>query len=136
MSRRWIVVGPECRRATKITTCLWSSSGNPIERSSPAAFRTAAAVLSVLALPLAPTIAHAAIPEQATSPGLSATLPVNNALAALPIPTEQLAWIRSTYPSRLACWKRNRRQQPSTRRGARPTRTAAIHQLDVTARPG
>jgi hypothetical protein len=66
---------------------LWSSRGNPVVRFTPVT-RTAAAVLSVLAALFAPTTAHAATPQQAAAPGGTVTLPVREALASLPVRTE------------------------------------------------
>jgi hypothetical protein len=56
-------------------------------RFSPAA-RTGAAALSALAVLLAPTTTHAATAERTTAPGDTVALPVRDALAALPVQTE------------------------------------------------
>jgi hypothetical protein len=56
-------------------------------RFSPAA-RTAATALSALAVLLAPTTAHAAAATRTAAPGDSVTLPVRDALAALPVQGE------------------------------------------------
>ncbi len=56
-------------------------------RFTPAA-RTGAAALSMLAVLLAPTTARAAEAEHVAAPGDTVALPVRDALAALPVQTE------------------------------------------------
>ncbi|MFG2370500.1 HNH endonuclease family protein [Streptomyces sp. NPDC048504] len=55
------------------------------------AARTAAATLSALTVLLSPATAHAVTPERTIAPGDTVTLPVRDALAALPVQDESRA---------------------------------------------